>query len=286
MVFLLIAAFCFAIPAQAALKDMSATVYKWEGGIGADGKLVVSQITTGITFKVLARNSDTAETLYYKGKTTSLTNPIIKWVFSSTTVCNKQVAFRVDPTDSVSDRYVDLIVTDTRGGFTSFVKDFDEYTHTIVIDERFNSEHQGTIWFSGTTTTVTATEVYFLGDTFFRDIRVEVVSVSASQTLDVGLAEVDLDGFRKGVLLTTAGYIADTGVITDNTTNAYYPASTYGALIVTALTGTQYTEQSGGNSYKGYVLTSSQTSGCLLSYTNSGATASGYIHYFFTRMRR
>ncbi len=281
----LLATFCFAIPAQASLQDMWAAVYKWEGGINADGTLVLSQLTSGIQFKVLARSSDTAETLYYPHKTTSLTNPVTHSVFSASTVCENKVNFLVDPTDAVSDRYVDLIVVNNLGGFTAFVKDFDQYTHTIVIDQRFNQLHQGTIWFTGVTTTEVETGIRFLQDTYLEDVRVEVVGVSSAQTIDVGIKNVDSNGLRTGVLLTTAGYVADTAVVTSGASYVYYPASTYGALLKTCITGygTTYT---GGVSFKGYVITDAVTAGDFLTYQASGATETGYIHYWFNRIRR
>jgi hypothetical protein len=142
------------------------------------------------------------------------------------------------------------------------------------------------VYFNGTTAAETSTGIYFLGDTFIQDVRVEVVGVSAAQTIDVGITNTDPNGLRVGVLLTTAGYVGDTGVYTSISTLGYTPASTYGALLYKAVTGAAYAGgEVGGRSYLGYVVTSSLTSGSVLSYTNSGATANGYLHYFFTRLR-
>lgn len=114
---LILAAFALlaAVPAQAALQDMWAYVYKWDGKMSSDGKPVLTRLTSGVTFKVLAQNSDTAETLYYYKGSTALTNPVTTTNFAANTVCNDQVRFRVDPTDTTYDRYVDLIVVDTNG---------------------------------------------------------------------------------------------------------------------------------------------------------------------------
>ena len=283
--------FLIAAPAQAVLQDMQASVYKWEGGIGADGKLTLTQITSGITFKVLAIDSNTAETLYYPKKTTSLTNPVTTTNFAATAVCNKKVAFRVDPTDATSDRYVDLIVVDTVGGYTAFVENFDQYTHTIVIDERPNIVHQGTIWFGASSTSEINTGVNFAPNTMVQDVRVEVVTVASAITLDVGLLSSgtggDADGFRKGVLLTTAGYVKDTAVITAGVSVAYVPASTYGALLVTAITGAGTTYSGGGGkSYLGHIVVGPiATQATTLTYTNPSTTGDGYLHYWFNRMR-
>lgn len=288
---LAILALLVAVPAQAALKDMQASVYSWTGGMNADGSKKLTLIESGITFKVLAKNSNTAETLYYPGKTTSLTNPVTTTNFASTSVCNKKVAFRVDPTDTTDDRYVDVIVVNTAGGFTAFVEDFDEFTHTIVIDQRPNLIHQGTIWFGGVTTAEVDTGINFLGHSQILDVMVEVVTTASAATIDVGLLSTetsgDADGFRKGVLLTNAGYIKDTAVITDSgTTIDYTPASTYGALLVTAITGTgAQTYAGGGKSYIGHTILAPTSVAHSLTYTGYSTTGAGYIHYWFTRTR-
>ena len=287
------AALCIlaAVPAQAAFVDMWANVYKWTGGMTADGNMALTRVSSGITFKVLAVDSDTAETTYvYANKAmTSLTNPITTANFESSTVCNDRVAFRVDPTDSTNDRYVDLIVVDTNGGYSAFVENFDKFQHTIVIDERPNVAHHGVMWFSATTTPEKDTGIDFLADTFIHDVWAEVVAVSSGSTITIGLLSTetngDADGFRASVSVTTAGFVKDTGVITNGSTVDYTAASTYGALLYTAITGTDSTTGSGGGrSYIGHVVTGSNAKS--LTYTTSGsAIYDGYIHYFFTRMR-
>lgn len=279
-----------AAPAQAALQDMWAYVYSWKGGMNADGTLQLTRLTSGVTFKVLAIDSDTAETLYYYDTPamTSLTNPVTTTNFAATTVCNKIVKFRVDPTDSTNDRYVDLIVVDaTGGGYTAFVENFDKYTHTIVIDERPNIVHLGTIWFGAASTSEINTGVTFLADTFIKDVRVEVVTVASAISVDVGLLSSgtggDADGFRANVLLTTAGFVADTGVVTDGTTIDFTAASTYGALLYKAITGSDAVATGGGRSYLGHVVTGTNTG--VLTYTMDSTTGAGYLHFEFGRLR-
>lgn len=286
---LILAAFALlaAVPAQAALQDMWAYVYKWDGKMSSDGKPVLTRLTSGVTFKVLAQNSDTAETLYYYKGSTSLTNPVTTTNFAANTVCNDQVRFRVDPTDSTYDRYVDLIVVDTNGGYTAFIEDFDKYTHSIIIDERPNIMHHGIIWFDATTTDETDTGIDFLADTMIHDVRVEVVTTASAKTLDVGLLSTetsgDADGFRDGVLLTTEGYVADTGVVTAGTTIDWTAASTYGALLYKSIAGSDAVASGGGRSYLGHVVTSGKASS--LTYSQSSTSGDGYIHFFFTRLR-
>lgn len=283
-------AFFVAAPASAALQDMWANVYAWKGGMNSDGSATLTPITSGITYKVLVVDSNTAETLYYYNTPamTALTNPVSTTVFASS-VGNKLVRFRVDPTDATNDRYVDLIVVDTIGAYTAFVHNFDKYKHTIVIDERPNLVHHGMIWFGGITSD-TNTGVNFVPYTFVSDVRVEVITGANGATIDVGILSTstagDADGFRKGVLLTTAGFVKDTAVITEGAASVdYTPVSTYGALLYTAVTGAGATYSgAGGRSYLGYVVTNQDT-GAAITYTSSSTAAAGYIHYFFTRMR-
>jgi len=273
-----------AIPAFAAWQDMSAAVHRWSGGYNSDGSPGLLRATTGITYQVLAKGSDTAETLYAfasKGLTAK-TNPVTTTVFAT----DGEIRFRVDPTDSTDDRYVDLIVTDTVGGYSVVVKNFDKYTHTIVIDERPNIAHHGLIWYSASTTDEKSTGVTFVADTFIHDVRTEVVTTSTGGTIDVGLASNDSDGYLNDRSAATAGYTADTGVVTGGSTIDYTAATTYGALLYTAITGSDAVATNGGRSYLGHVITTAAASN-VLAYTASTTTNSGagYIHYFFTRMR-
>lgn len=286
-----ITAFCFTTTAYAEAQDMWAAVYKDTGVIGADGRKVLTRVTSGITFKVLAVNADTAETLtvFDDDTATSLTNPVTTANFESATVCDDKVAFRVDPTDSSTDRYVDLIVTDTSGMYTTFVENFDKYQHTIVIDERPSVPHVGTIWFSASSTVETDTGIDFLPDTLITDTRTETVTVDAGETLDVGLLSTetsgDADGLIDGRSVATAGFTADTGVITDGTTSDYIPDSTYGALLYTIVAGSDAAATHGGRSYLGHVVTGSNA--VSLTYTGSAGsdTAAGYIYVEHMRLR-
>ena len=286
---LLIAAFGFAVPVQAEIQDMWAAVYKWEGGMSADGKPVLTQLTSGVQFVVLSHASDTEETLYYPASKAniSLTNPVTTTSFESTAVCNDRVAFRVDPTED-NDAAVDVIVTDVSGGFTAVVSGFNKYTHTIVIDERPNVMHHGITWFGhADSATAVDTGIDFLPKTMIHDVRVEVITVDADITLDVGTYDTAA-GFRDGVSTATAGFVADTGVITNGTSAGDYTAvSTYGTLLYTAITGADVVAIAlGGRSYLGHVVNTAGTDDDLY-YTLlvAGNTAHGYIHYFFTKLR-
>lgn len=264
-------ALAVAVPASAGFKDMWAQVYSLEG-YDASGRAVLTEQTSGITFKVLqyaAAGSNTAETIYEYGDDayTSLTNPVTTTNYALATVMKQAgvLSFRVDPGES-GDRYVTVIVVDTDGGFSTSVK-MDEYTHTIVIDERPNVQHSGLIWYSASSAVETDTGIDFRYDTLIEHVGIEAVTVDAGETLDVGVLSSgtngDADGFVDGSSVATAGHplitLTTSGALMDDATN-FDPD---GHVILSA------NEQS-------------------LTYTGSGGsdTAAGYIHYFITWIRR
>jgi hypothetical protein len=283
--------FVIAAPAQAVLQDMWADVYTWNGQQSLDGKPVLTKKTSNITYKVLAINTTTAETLYYYNTPamTSLTNPVTAAVFASDTISKDRIQFSVDPTDATNDRYVDLLVIDLVGGFTAFVENFDKYTHTIVIDERYGIQHHGSIWFGAGSLSVQDTGIHFIAGSLIQDVRVEVVTAGSGLSVDIGILAAatggDTDGFRANVLLTTTGWVADTGVITDGTTIDWTAASTYGALLYKAITGTDAVVSAGGRSYLGHIITSETSAGNLVYGQSTTDTTGGFIHYWFTRGR-
>ena len=301
--FALLLSLAFAFPAQAAYQDMWAKVYKNTGKLNSDGSAQLTEITSGVTFKVLAQNSDTAETLYIYGKRSLTSLPTTyDWVtattYASATYCNGQIQFKVDPTDTTYDQYVDLIVTDASGGgYSVFVEDFDKYTHTVVIDERPNLMHHGVIGYGGSTTSEVSTGVTFLADTFVHDVRLEVVTGVASGAISIGLYSSgtggDADGFIASATATTAGYIADTVAYTAGGSNDYIStASKYGVLLYTSAAGSAASSttspiyaKNGYHVYKGHIVTGSNTGILTYSGPSSGGSGAGYIHYFFTRMR-
>lgn len=254
LMLLMVFAFCFS--ADAATRYFRAEVYRLTNtGDVADSS---TRITSGITYKVLATDSDTAETIWSNTAKTSKTNPV------TTTVYNTQdrVDFYCDPTDS-GDLQVDLIVNDTSGGYTAVLEDFLPTTHKIIIDERPNVQHHGVIWFTGVNGTETDTGIDFDYDTAVEAVRVEIVTVESGSTIDVGLLSTgtngDADGFNDGISGATAGYVKEAfgtrGALLDDGTDIYM----MGHVVLSA------NEQS-------------------LTHTTSG-TPDGYLHYFFTRLR-
>lgn len=203
LVFLMVLmALVWSAPSEAAFSDMWANVYRWSGGYNGDGSPTVVKASTGITYRVHAAGADTKETLYaYNDNTlTSKTNPVSTTVFGTD---GGRIAFRVDPTDATDDRYVDLIVVDAVGGYTTVVKNFDKYTHSVIIDERPNVQHHGILLFDGTTNSSVESAV-LSKHTFITAMIPEVLSAITSMGYSVGISGAS-SLFRYGSMA-TVGY--------------------------------------------------------------------------------
>ena len=263
-------------PAQAEFRDFWAYVYTWDGSMGADGRAILTRVTSGITFKVLQTGSDSSETLYYYGSDalTSLTNPVTTTSFASDTICKDMVRFRTDPTDTNDDR-VDLMVINTDGGGYVFFEDFNyQNDHAIVIDERPGIVHNSAIWFavvsSGGIATEVDTGIVFKYDTVIQAVTAEVVTVEASScTLNVGLKAAgtggDVDGFIAAMSMATAGFpdntITTVGDLLDDGTDV----DPFGHTIRSANEQDLVYQQAAG--------------------TAAANTAAGYIHWTWFRTR-
>lgn len=258
--------------------DYYAAVYK---KTATNRGLELTPVTSGITFKVLTVDTDTAATLYKfdDEALTAVTNPVTTTNFAAATVCEGMVKFRC------SAATVDIIVVHTTGGYTAVIRGFSPEDHSIIIDETPNVMHHGVIWFGADDNTGTDTGVDFVPDTMIHDVMVEVVTVDATETISVGTADT-ATGFRSGVSVATAGYVQDTAVITGGTNIDYVPATTYGSLLCTAITGSDAVATVGGMTRNNHIVTTAGTDDDLY-YTGSAGsdTAAGYIHFFFTRLR-
>ena len=122
------------------------------------------------------------------------------------------MAFRCDPTET-TDTYVDLIVVDQAGGYTAFVEDFDEYTHSIIIDERPNVRHHGCAFIAtGGSSTEIDTGIDFDDVSIIDYMVVEIgtaISGGTTPLLDVGILSSGTNGDSDGCgLKPVAGTIA------------------------------------------------------------------------------
>ena len=292
----LLAVFAFG-NVDAVQRRYEATVYKIDTNKGTiESQLTVAnQRITGIQYVVFAVGTATPETLLARigptgQATTAKTNPVTATAFATD---GGRISFVCDPTDATSDRYVDLLVNDTVGGFTAFIKNFDPSTHTITIDETRNKLHRGTIYMGAASTSEINSGVTFGQNTFIHDVQVEVVTAAAAATLHVGLLSSGsaglATGFRSNVLLTNTGNVVDTGVVSSSNSIDFTQVTTYGTLLYTAITGSNVYASStakiavGGRSYIGHMIRGTQTG--VLTYSAGSTVVRGFVHYQFTPVR-
>ena len=107
----------FTLPAFA-YNDFYAQVVKRDNT--TFGNVGLTPITTGITYQVLDAGTNTISTLtkFADNTYTAVTNPVTPTVFAASTGGNGNIKFRNANTT------VDIIVTDTNGGYTAVVSGF------------------------------------------------------------------------------------------------------------------------------------------------------------------
>jgi hypothetical protein len=159
--------------------------------------------------------------------------------------------------------------------------------HTIIIDEQIGVVHHGLVPYTSNSNVATDTGVDFPVGTLILDVWVEQTAVDNSETIDVGTYDTAA-GFRTALALATGaeGLTQDTGVITGGSSIDYTPATNYGSLLTTAITGSDSVTANGGNSRKPhYVKTAGTDDDLYYTETAGGDTAAGFIHYSFIRLR-
>jgi hypothetical protein len=297
--------FAFTMPAKAANKDMWAYVYSWDGTITGEGKIELTRITSGITYAVMmADSSATLETLYYYDTPamTSLANPVTGTNFASDSIGNDMVRFRVDPTES-GDADVDVIVVNQAGGYSAFVEDFNEYKHSIVIDQRPNVRHHGYAFiYTTASSTETDTGIDFPDDCVIDQVIIEVGTAFPTNTnIEVGILSSgtngDANGFIESATLATAGYIDPYRAGVDLTSYSVSSGGEDGAIIISGVVGTLLGHMDVGTSdtgdghaggiYKSQLLIHGTWENSL-TYTfgtTACSTGWGMVHYWFTRIR-
>jgi hypothetical protein len=294
VLFIALFALMCAAPSFATYDHYVIYVYKDNGFATAAGGYTAR--TSGITYKVLDADTNTASTIYSDGGTTSKTNPVTTTVF--------EVLDRIDFYIDATTTSVDIIVTDTVGGFSHVLKGATANTRTCIIDERYNVMHHGIFWYTSDTTGSVAlasgvpgtftsngtmdTGVDFLANTMFLDCNIEIVTATTISTtlLCVGVGATSTRATQGGLVRYMVIDAGGTYVYATNS-NTTAESQTLGSLV----SQTGFTTTTLGSSYfrKNYVAATAAS----LSYTivssdlpgTSGASGKGYIHYFFTVLR-
>jgi len=229
------------------------------------------------TGKVIVMNPGlpTKPTLYSDIQGSSQANPV--------TISNGVIRFFTDP--SVTS--VDLSVM-TALGVALFLEDVTPSMGRVDVDHEQRHNVLVAPFLSNAAGTVTDTGVDFPANCLISDAFVKVTTLDTGETLSVGFENAvesgDLDGLIAAVSMSATGYIENAPVATAGSNIDFLAATTYGALLASAITGTDVVTVNGAYARKKY-----RTDGTIKSlvYTPSSTTSddsAGYIFVGYDRL--
>ncbi len=233
-------------------------------------------ITTGVYVFVYNAATKTLSTIYGNSAGTAQTNPVTRTAFAT----KGKIDFWTAQTS------VDIFIADDKGN-TSMVYGVTPTDHVLTLDRSGVDKCFVAPFVFNAGATETDTGLDFPLNSFIHDFLVEVVTVDATETLNVGLLSSetagDADGIAVGVPLDTAGFIRPY-IITDGATEDYVSATYKGALFGIGSVGTNTANDFGQPGGSGHTVTGANA--VSLTYTPSSSdTAAGYIHVFFKQLR-
>lgn len=233
-------------------------------------------ITSGCYVFVYQAGTKTLATLYKSSSRVTLANPITRTQFAT----DEKISFYTTETT------VDIFVADEKGNVT-LVTSVAPTDHTIYLNRQGVEKCLVAPFVFNAGGTEVDTGLDFPLNTAVTDCVVEVVTVDATETLNVGILSSetngDADGLLVGVPLDTAGFIRQF-LITDGATEDYVSATYKGALMGIGSTGTNTANDFGQPGGWGHVVSGSN--GRSLAYTPSTSdTAAGYIYAYFRHLR-
>lgn len=237
--------------------DFTAAVYKLQTTSSGSTELV--PVTTGVTYHALTVNTDTLATMtvFGDGAATAKTNPVTTTVFAT----DGKIKFRVADTTSV-----DLIVTDTAGGYTETVEGFATTDHRVVIDERANIPHAGMYRATcvGTAGAETDTGIDFAYDTYIHGAQFDTTT-NSGDSIDIGLLSSETSGDADGLLVDMSSGVTGVATLSLASSGAYLD------------NGTIFYPM-------GHIVYGANAKS--LTYTCTGPmTSVGYVIYQFTKVR-
>lgn len=120
---------------------------------------------------------------------------------------------------------------------------------------------------------------------WIKDALIDVHTIDAGETVDVGLlsseANGDADGFLDGISVAVAGPVLPI-IVTNGSNEAYVSSFTGGALIYDGLVGTDVATDNGLASRINYITDGIAKS---ITHTASAAGALFYLHLMYTKLR-
>lgn len=232
------------------------------------------EITASVSCYVYDAGTKTLSTIYSNGARTALTNPVTFAAFSN----------RLDFWSASTSH--DVFICDNRGN-CGFYPSVTVNDHVLLLSRDGVSKHFVAPFLFNSGGTEVDTGLDFPEGVWIHRAMVEVVTLDATETLNVGLLASesggDADGILAAVALGTAGMIRP-WVVTDTTTEDYISTGYYGALMAISTTGSSAATDVGQPGGVGHIVTDGTA--VSLSYTPSTSdTAAGYIHVYFDHVR-
>lgn len=232
-------------------------------------------ITSGVLAMIYNAGTKTLSTLYSNDARTSLANPITRTQFAA----DDKVEFYTAQTT------VDIFIADDKGN-VSFIPSVSPTEHTLHLN-RDGVNKCLVIPFSPNTSE-TDTGIDLPLNVWVYDAMIEVVTVDATETMDLGLLSTetagDANGILTGVPMDTAGFIKPWSV-TDSTTEDYVSSPYWGALMGIGTAGTSAATDQGQPGGPGHVISGSNARSITYTHSAGSDTAAGYIYVFFKHLR-
>ncbi len=233
-------------------------------------------INSGVYVLIYDAGTKTLATLYSNNARTSKTNPITRAQFA----VDDQIEFYAAATT------VDVFIADDKGN-TSFVAGIAPTQHTLFLNRDGVEKCMFAPFLFNVGGTEVDTGLDFPLDVMITDAIVEVVTLDAGETIDVGILSTETNGDANGILaalsIAAAGFIRPY-VITETTTEDYISAPYFGSLMGVGTAGTSTANDNGTAGGPGHIVSGSN--GRSLTYTPSTSdTGAGYIYVYFKHLR-
>lgn len=233
-------------------------------------------IATGVMVFVYDAGTKTLSTIYGNDNLLARTNPITRTVYDTI----GKVEFWAAATS------VDIFIADDRGN-TAHVPGVTPTQHVLQLHRDGISKCFVAPFIFNAGGTEVDTGLDFPLNTVIQDFAVEVVTVDATETLNVGLLSSetngDADGICVGASLASATFLRP-WTITNSTTEDFVATTLKGDLLGVGAVGSSANNDFGQPGGWGHIVTGANARS--LSYTPSTSdTGAGYIYVFFRHLR-
>lgn len=248
---------------------------KVRSGASLDGVANNGALETGCLVRVYDAGTRTESTIYSDKVRTAKTNAITRSQFAT----DGGIEFY----SSASSHDIAVCYSD---GTVARFSGVTPNTRTVVLD-RSSVDKTLVIPFGASDNTETDTGIDLPYGVKVYDAFIEVETIDATETLDVGLLSSetagDANGFLAAISVGTLGFVQP-NTYTTGSNEIYLSASTLGALLVSKNTGADVAGDTGFVDYQGHFVTG--TNAVSVTYTGSSGsdTAAGFIYLRFTHL--